>query len=276
MAKLIESDVESVALGWLESLGWEVKAGAEIAPGGLFAERADYREVMLSRRLREALARLNPDLPDEALEEAFRRITSPLGSTLDQLNRDAHRMLTNGVTVEYRRSNGSIAGAQVQVVDFDNPGNNDWLAVNQFTASESRTTRRIDVVLFVNGLPLAIIELKNPTDEQATIWSAYQQLQTYKHEIPSLFAYNEALEINDSAVKVLGEPTLRQIAQELVRTVRENVSIDWAVRENVRANLRRLVKRILRKYGYPPDKQEKATETMLEQAELLSAEWAAA
>jgi type I restriction enzyme R subunit len=116
-------------------------------------------------------------------------------------------MLVDGVTVEYRRPDGSIAGAQARVVDFDNADNNDWLAVNQFTVVENRHTRRPDVVLFVNGLPLAVIELKNPTDEQATIWSAYQQLQTYKQEIPSLFTYNEALVISDGLEARIGTLT---------------------------------------------------------------------
>src|SRR5581483_9061948 len=103
----------------------------------------------------------------------------------------------DGVTVEYRRLDGSIAGAQARVVDFDEPENNDWLAVNQFRVSEGHHTRRPDVVLFLNGLPLVVIELKNATDEDATIWSAYQQLQTYQAEIPSLFATNAALVVSD-------------------------------------------------------------------------------
>ncbi|MGB9753480.1 type I restriction endonuclease subunit R [Roseiflexus castenholzii] len=207
MTHLTESTVESAALAWLESLGWQVKHGAEIAPGELFAERADYGQVVLEQRLRDAFARLNPDLPPEALEDAFRKLIRLEGATLEQRNRNLHRLIVDGVTVEYRRADGSIAGAQARVLDFDDPDNNDWLAVNQFTVSENRHTRRADIVLFVNGLPLAIIELKNPTDEQASIWSAYQQLQTYKHEIPSLFAYNEALVISDGLEARIGTLT---------------------------------------------------------------------
>nr|BAL56846.1 type I restriction enzyme, R subunit [uncultured Acetothermia bacterium] len=204
---ITESTVESAALGWLESLGWQVKHGPEIAPDGLFAERADYREVVLAQRLRDALARLNPNLPPEALEDAFRRITNPPGATLEARNRAFHHMLTEDVTVEYRRADGTIVGAQARIVDFDNPHSNDWLAVNQFTITENRHTRRPDVVLFLNGLPIAIIELKNPADEDATIWTAFQQLQTYKAELPTLFALNELLVISDGLEARLGTLT---------------------------------------------------------------------
>jgi type I restriction enzyme, R subunit len=171
------------------------------------AERQDYGQVVLEQRLRDALARLNPDLPPEALQDALRKLVNPPGATLEQCNHALHRMLVDGVTVEYRRPDGAIAGAQARVLDFDDPDNNDWLAVNQFTVVENRHTRRPDVVLFVNGLPLAVIELKNPADEQATIWSAYQQLQTYKREIPSLFLYNEALVISDGLEARIGTLT---------------------------------------------------------------------
>jgi len=203
MTNFTESVVEQAALAWLGSMGWAVKHGPDIAPGELFAERADYGEVVLTQRLCDALALLNPELPAEALEDAFRKLTRPEGADLFQRNRAVHRMLVDGVTVEYRDEDGSIRGAQVRVIDFDDPENNDWLAVNQFTVSESKgerrfaPTRRPDIVLFVNGLPLAVIELKNAADENATIWTAFQQLQTYKAEIPSLFTFNEALVVSD-------------------------------------------------------------------------------
>ena len=206
-AGIVESTVECAALAWLSELGWQVKHGSEIAPDGLFAERQDYGQVVLEQRLRDALARLNPDLPPKALQDALRKLVNPPGATLEQRNRALHRMLVDGVTVEYRRPDGAIAGAQARVLDFDDPDNNDWLAVSQFTVVENRHTRRPDVVLFVNGLPLAVIELKNPADEQATIWSAYQQLQTYKQEIPSLFLYNEALVISDGLEARIGTLT---------------------------------------------------------------------
>ena len=152
-----ESTVEPVAVDWLASLDWAVLHGPDIAPDTLAAERADYGEVVLTTRLRSALARLNPDLPDAALEDALRRLTRPAGATLEARNRAFHRMLVAGVTVEHVDAEGRIRGAQVRVLDFGEPASNDWLAVNQFTVVENKRERRPDIVLFVNGLPLAVI-----------------------------------------------------------------------------------------------------------------------
>ena len=207
MITINESTVEEASLAWLASLGWIAVHGPDIAPDTIGAERADYGEVLLARRLRDALARLNPDLPAAALEDAFRRLTRPEGSTLEARNRAFHRMAVDGVTVEHRTDNGAIRGAQARVIDFDDPANNDWLAVNQFTVVENKHERRPDVVLFVNGLPLGVIELKNPADEDATIWTAWQQLQTYKAEIPSLFAFNAALVVSDGLEARIGTLT---------------------------------------------------------------------
>ena len=206
-ASLSESTVEAVALDWLAALGWAVAHGPDIAPDTPAAERADYGAVVLTNRLRSALAHLNPDLPDGALEDALRRLMSPAGATLEARNRDFHRMLVAGVTVEFGDPDGRVRGAQVRVLDFEDPGGNDWLAANQFTVVENRRERRSDIVLFVNGLPLAVIELKNPADENATIRTAFQQLQTYKAEIPSLFAFNAALIVSDGVEARIGTLT---------------------------------------------------------------------
>jgi type I restriction enzyme R subunit len=205
--RIAESDVEEAALGWLEALGFAVKYGPEDAPGELYAERKDYDQVFLSQRFRDALARLNPELPPEALEDAFHKITRPEGPTLEARNRAFHKNLVEGVNVEYRRSDDSIAGAQARVIDYDDPENNDWLAINQFTVLENKHTRRPDIVIFINGLPLALLELKNPSDEKATIWMAFHQVQTYKAEIPSLFNFNEALVISDGVEARIGTLT---------------------------------------------------------------------
>ncbi|MGC1953320.1 MAG: type I restriction endonuclease, partial [Gammaproteobacteria bacterium] len=150
MSKFTESVVEDAALAWLESFGYAVLHGPDIAAGEPAAERSDpnYRDVVLEVRLREALMRFNPDLPAEALEDAFRRLTRTDAPSLLERNRAVHRLLVDGVTVEYRRTDGSIAGAQAKVIDFESPANNDWLAVNQFTVAEGQHTRRPDVVLF--------------------------------------------------------------------------------------------------------------------------------
>jgi len=204
--KFAESIVEEAALAWLHGLGWSVLHGPEIAVGTPGAERSDpgYRDVILERRLRAALVRLNPGLPPEAADDAFRKLIRADAPSLIERNRAVHRMLVDGITVEYRRADGSIAGAQARVLDSDAPENNDWLAVNQFTVAEGQHTRRPDVVLFVNGLPLAVIELKNPADENATIWSAFQQLETYQAHIPALFTYNAALVVSDGVQARIG------------------------------------------------------------------------
>ena len=202
-----ESVVEDAALTWLAGLGWAVKHGPEIAPGELSAERSDYGQVVLEQRLRDALAQLNPNLPPEALNDASRKLTRPEGPTLEVRNRALHRVLVDGVTVEYGTRDGPIRGAQARVIDFDDPDNNDWLAVNQFTVSENKHTRRPDVVLFINGLPLALVELKNAADENATIRSAFQQCQTYKAELPALFAFNALLVVSDGVEARIGTLT---------------------------------------------------------------------
>ncbi len=158
-------------------------------------------------RLREALARINPGLPASALDDAFRKLIRPEGATLEARNRAFHRLIVDGATVEYRDDSGAIRGTQVRAVDFDHPDNNDWLAVNQFTVVENRHERRADIVLFVNGLPLGLLELKNPANEDATVWTAWQQLQTYKAELPSLFAFNAALIISDGVEARIGTLT---------------------------------------------------------------------
>ena len=207
MTTITEADVESAALDWLSALGWRVAHGSDIVPDAPGAERDDYGQAVLERRLRDALAELNPGLPASALDDAYRKLIRPEGSTLEARNRAFHRMLVDGVTVEHRDSEGRIRGAQVQVIDFNDPASNDWMAVNQFTVTENRNTRRPDVVLFVNGLPLGVIELKNPADEDATIWTAWQQLQTYKSELPTLFSMNEALMVSDGTEARIGTLT---------------------------------------------------------------------
>jgi type I restriction enzyme R subunit len=201
-----EDVVEQAALAWLEASGWHITHGPEIAPDGSAPERTDYADPLLGGRLRQALARLNPSIPASALEDAYRKLTHPEGADLIARNRAVHSMLTEGVPVEHR-TDGGIRGDLVRVIDFDDPDANDWLAVNQFTVVEGNHVRRPDVVLFVNGLPLAVIELKNAADGSATIWSAFSQLQTYRAEIPSLFTTNQVLVISDGLHARIGTLT---------------------------------------------------------------------
>lgn len=205
-----ESVVEEAALEWLKELGYAIRFGPEIAPEEPAAERESFDEVILVGRLRAALSALNPSVSGDALEEALRRVIRVDAPDPIARNRAFHAMLVEGVTVEQKRADGSIGGTIVRLVDFENAGNNDWMAVNQFTVTAGGANgfnRRPDVVIFVNGIPLAVVELKNAADEQATIWSAFSQLQTYKQQIPRLFAYNEALLISDGMESRIGSLT---------------------------------------------------------------------
>jgi type I restriction enzyme, R subunit len=206
MPAFTESVVEEAALAWLEGQGYSILYGPDIAFGEPSSERNDpaFKDVILEGRLRSALAQLNPTLPVEALDDAFRKLTRLEAPTLIERNRAVHRLLVDGINVEYRRKDGSIAGAQAKVLDYDQPDANDWAAVNQFTVVEGQHNRRPDVVLFVNGLPLAVIELKNPADEQATIQTAFRQLQTYQAQIPVLFATNAVLVVSDGVEARVG------------------------------------------------------------------------
>jgi type I restriction enzyme R subunit len=216
---LNESIVEDAALEWFGELGYAVAHGPEIAPGEPAAERDSFGEVVLTGRLREAIWRLNPAVPEEAREEALRKVLRVGTPSLTQTNRAFHRMLRDGVPVEYPCPDGSIAGDHVRLVDFATVLANDWLVVNQLTVIEGHHNRRPDLVVFVNGLPLALIELKNAADQEATIWNAYAQLQTYKAEIPSLLHYNAALVVSDGLQARMGSVTANQEWFKVWRTV---------------------------------------------------------
>ena len=204
--KIYESDIEEASLAWFANLGYTVLHGPDIAPDTPDAERSSYKEVILEGRLRDAVTRLNSEIPADAQEEAIRKVLHPDSSALVQNNRAFHQMLADGIEVEYRQPDGTIRSGQVRLVDFDTPENNDWLAVNQFTVIET-SERRPDIVLFINGLPLAVIELKNPTDEKVTVLTAFRQIQTYKQEISTLFTYNEAIVISDGVESRIGSLT---------------------------------------------------------------------
>ena len=204
MSAFYESDVEEAAIAWLSELGWETAYGPDIAPGTPASERDNYAQVVLEGRMKDALERLNPDLEDEALEAAYRRITNPDGPTLEARNRAFHLDLINGVTVDKRFADGTVSGVPARIVDFDDPMENDWLAVNQFSAQETQTPRRPDIVLFLNGLPVGNIELKNPADENTDIWDAWQQLRNYQVDLPGMFSVNEMQIISDGLLARIG------------------------------------------------------------------------
>ena len=207
--KYTESDLENAALEWLEELGFNIVFGPTIAPDGDSPERNSYSDIVLADRLRSAVAAINHSIPRDAQEEAIKKALNAAYSNPSLLvtNHTFHKMLAEGVDIEYQRADGTIAGDKVYLVDSKNLDSNDWLAVNQYTVIENNHNRRPDVVIFVNGLPLAVFELKNPADVNATVKGAFNQIQTYKSEIPSLFTYNALCVISDGLDSRIGSLT---------------------------------------------------------------------
>jgi type I restriction enzyme, R subunit len=209
--KFAESTVEEAVLEWADELGYAIQYGPEIAPDEPSAERDSFEQVILTDRLRDALARINPKVPADALDEAFRRVTRIETPSLIENNRRFHKLLVDGVDVAYQ-ADGRTVHDKVWLIDFENLANNGWLAVNQFTVIEPSSSgrehnRRPDVVLFVNGLPLVVVELKNTADENATTRKAFDQLQTYKLQLPTLMTYNVCLVASDGITARIGTLT---------------------------------------------------------------------
>ena len=194
--RMTESDLEELFLEILSEIGYSVRFGPDISPGSKEQER-EYSETLLIDRLKERLRLINPEFPHDAIDDAIRTLMKNKSQDPVSNNHDFHRMLVNGIDVQYKREDGSIKHDKVFLFDFNHMENNEFLAVNQFTVIENKHERRPDIVLFVNGIPLVLIELKNPEDENATIWSAYKQIGTYISEIPSIFRFNEICIISD-------------------------------------------------------------------------------
>ena len=202
---MTEENLEQACIGWFRELGWNFAPGEAISPGGAHPEREHYTQVILASRLREALSRLNPELPTEAHGEAFKRLLDYAGQSLVDANRESYTWLRDGIPVEVEED-GYPRGRTAQVFDFDDPDNNDWLLVNQFTV-KGKMTCRPDLVVFVNGIPLGVIELKNPADEDTDVTVAFQQIQNYKAEIQQLFEPNLCCVISDGTVARVGSIT---------------------------------------------------------------------
>lgn len=192
-----ESHLEEATLEWFEELGYEIVFAPDIAPEGEYPEREDYSEVILSERLKEALIRINPKLPSEAIEDAFRQIIIPQSPSLLMNNKAFQTMITDGIDVQVKQSDASYRTEKSYVFDFEKPLNNEFMVANQFTIIEHGVEKRPDVIAFVNGIPLVVIELKSASDENVDITDAYNQLQTYKMTIPSLFTYNSFMVTSD-------------------------------------------------------------------------------
>lgn len=200
---MTEDQLEQEAIDWLADIGYTHLYGPDIAPDSDAPERTDYRQVLLSNRLRNAINRLNPAIPLSARDDALRQVLNLDTPVLLSANRTFHNLLVNGVPVEYQKD-GETRGDFVKLIDFTDDSANEWLAINQFSIKGPKHTRRPDIILFVNGMPLVLLELKNPADENADIWKAYDQIQTYKEQIPDVFQYNEVLVISDGSEARMG------------------------------------------------------------------------
>lgn len=195
---MTEDQLEQETLGWLADIGYTVRSGPDIAHDGPDPQRTGYTQAILPSRLRDAINRLNPHIPASAREDAFKQVENLDTPVQLAANRTFHKLLTNGVNVEYQKD-GETRGDFVRLVDWANPQNNEFWAVSQFTLKGPHHTRRPDIILFINGLPLVLIELKNAVNEDADIWKAYDQIQTYKAQIPDVFEYNEILVVSDGS-----------------------------------------------------------------------------
>jgi len=204
---LDEDAVEQYAIALFKGLGYDYLHGSVIAPGGVGEERTKFREAVLVDRLQSALSRLNRGLPTSALEDALRKVTVHDTTDLILNNQRVHKFLIEGIDVEYSDGAGNVRYAKARIIDFEKPGSNDWLAVNQFTIKEDAGERRPDLLVFINGLPIALFEFKNPTAAKASVRNAWQQAQTYKRDLPGLLAYNELLIAADGTQARIGSLT---------------------------------------------------------------------
>ncbi len=215
---LTEADVEQIAIDLFKELGYTHLFGGDIAPEMPASERASYGEVHLPQRLLSSLTTLNPSIPQDTIEEAAKKIIRSSATTLISQNHAFHQLLVNGVDVSYRKGDRIINDKAI-LVDYQHPENNEWLIINQFTIVENGNNRRPDLLVFLNGLPVAIFELKNPAEEKATIWKAFDQIQTYKNQIPTLFNFNTVIAISDGLEARLGSLTADQERFSVWKTI---------------------------------------------------------
>jgi len=193
---ITEDRIEQLTIEQLQSLGWEYVHGSVISPEGEKPERENYEQIILTHRLRKAVSVINPHIPKEAQEQAIQKILRIYSADLLHNNETFHKELVEKVKTPYQQD-GFESSYEVALIDFENVEDNEFLAVNQYTIVENNQNKRPDILLFVNGIPLVVIELKNPADENATIESAFNQIQTYKAVIPGLFTYNAVCVISD-------------------------------------------------------------------------------
>ena len=224
MFKYNESELEIATLEWLEDLGYDIVEGPDLAPNGDCSERDSFQDVVLVNRLRDSLKRINPTLPVDVIDASVQKILANSSPNLILNNKQFHQLATDGIEIQMHGEDGYNPTISVYVFDFENPQNNDFLAVNQFTVVEGQANKRPDVILFVNGLPIVVIELKNVTNEDVDISDAYNQIQTYKQAIPTLFRYNAILIASDGINARAGSLTAKEERFMKWRTV-DGVSV---------------------------------------------------
>lgn len=231
-----ETELENICLDWFRECGWDIAHGPDIAPDSDTPLRRDYTQVVLESHLEAAFSRINPHLPLECLEQVLAAVTKPESPDVIASNRAFHRMLLEGVPVQYKQ-NDEIKHDHALLIDFDIESNNHFYAVNQFTITGTRQPRRPDIICFINGLPIAVLELKSPSDENSDVWDAYHQIQTYKDEISDLFICNEALVISDGYTARVGSLTASQERFMPWRTIKDEDDkpvLEWQLETMVR------------------------------------------
>jgi type I restriction enzyme R subunit len=202
-----EEELENTVLRWLQEIGYSIENGPALSPGGEAPERDSTEEVIFWGRLERHLGIINPQVEVAAINEALRKLRAFSLPSLIETNRELHRWVSDGIDVQFRSKNGEIKSTNIQLIDFVEQSNNDFMAVNQLTVSHQRNNRRPDVVLYINGLPFAVLELKNPASDDGDVVKAYHQLQTYKSEIPQLFAFNAFIVASDGIAAWVGSLT---------------------------------------------------------------------
>ena len=233
---LTEDDLEQLCLGWFAEQGWEIHHGPDIAPDGCNPQRASYHDVFLTPVLNACLQKINPHLPTDVFEQVVSRITRAESPDLIASNKAFHHWLLEGVPVQYRRDEELIHDHAL-LVDFNQPQNNRFMVVNQMTISGTKQPRRPDIICFINGLPLAVVELKSPIDDKVDIWDAYHQLQTYKDEIRDLFISNEALIVSDGYLARVGSLTAteeRFMPWKAISNENDKPLLEWQLETMVR------------------------------------------
>ena len=231
-----ETQLENLCLDWFAENGWEVVHGVDIAPDSSNPLRRDYKQVLIEADLQTAFERLNPHLPVSCFEQVLQKLSKPESLDLITNNRAFHQMLLEGVPVNYKKEDDWV-NDHAFLVDFNHIYQNRFVAINQFTIQGTKQPRRPDIICFINGIPFAVLELKSPTDENADIWDAFNQLQTYKEEVSDLFVFNEALVVSDGITARVGSLTASQERFLPWRTIKnedDKPQLEWELETVIR------------------------------------------